>query len=400
MRRQRAHRFSPSLTRHSYLTLRNASHKKKAAMAAAALGSARRPASPLYVSSCGAALMRRSRGAMAVSAARAAVVPVLPVQIPAGARALSSDLFPESRRSKKETGTGHRPTKPRRLSHEARQELQKKKWSRQGLKPTPDKNLPKIERPFAAALEGVPADRVRVTAAVVVERLPIVAPDFPDWKADWLQQKMETEQELKAAQTKLADEYVQQQEELHQKKRKKAKSKKGAKKESADDDSAAEDASATEETFQEQQEKSFPKITLEDEADNRKSLYRKLDQRLYLIVKKDRTSNAWQFPQATHADEDGDALRNTAERCARESLGDDLEKYFLGHGPMTWYAYKLADGDAADAAQVFYFKSQFLAGQIALGAGLVDYLWVTRDELKEYIQPEEFLTHLDQALLD
>lgn len=38
-------------------------------------------------------------------------------------------------------------------------------------------------------------------------------------------------------------------------------------------------------------------VSFTDHANDRKSLERKLDQSLYLIVKRNREDNAWQFPQ-------------------------------------------------------------------------------------------------------
>lgn len=40
-----------------------------------------------------------------------------------------------------------------------------------------------------------------------------------------------------------------------------------------------------------------PRITEADKANDRKSLYRKLDKKLFLIVKRKRDQHTWQFPQ-------------------------------------------------------------------------------------------------------
>lgn len=50
-----------------------------------------------------------------------------------------------------------------------------------------------------------------------------------------------------------------------------------------------------------------PRRTEADLKNDRKSINRRLDDRLYLIVKKNRDSNAWQFPQL--ANNDGETLR-------------------------------------------------------------------------------------------
>lgn len=303
--------------------------------------------------------------------------------------------------SKKQTGRGHRPTPPRPLSAEAKREKEKRHWAKKS-KPTPDSRLPEIDTSFWVAASGGAAldSAAQVSASVIVERLPVVAPDFPEWKATYLQQKMEKELELEAAQERLADQYVAEQVELRQPARKKKNKAKGK----GAGAGAAEPASQQQqedddEAFQESTTKSFPKITLEDHADNRKSLYRKLDSRLYLIVKKDREAHSWQFPLVSHAEVDGDHLRATAERGVRQQLGEDIDTYFVGNGPLTWFAYDTEQSEAASSPKkVFFYKAQYLFGNVQLGDGLVDHAWVTRAELGEYLSPE-YHSHLDQALL-
>ena len=55
--------------------------------------------------------------------------------------------------------------------------------------------------------------------------------------------------------------------------------------------------------------KQYPLITAADKTNDRKALYRKLTNRLYLIVSKDRNQHQWQFPQGEWEEKDGMHLR-------------------------------------------------------------------------------------------
>jgi hypothetical protein len=58
--------------------------------------------------------------------------------------------------------------------------------------------------------------------------------------------------------------------------------------------------------------KVYPLLTEADYNNDRKSLYRKLTNRLYLIVKKPRAENAWGFPQGGYETADGEDLRKVS----------------------------------------------------------------------------------------
>lgn len=88
----------------------------------------------------------------------------------------------------------------------------------------------------------------------------------------------------------------------------------------------------------------LPKITKDDEADNRKSLYRKLAEPLYLIVKKPKEMEMpWQFPTAYHQGDQ--TIRQTAEKGLKASCGEDLMTYFLGNAPVAHLNLKTEKGD-------------------------------------------------------
>jgi len=135
------------------------------------------------------------------------------------------------------------------------------------------------------------------------------------------------------------------------------------------------------------------RITADDKANNRKSLNRKLDERVYLIVKKTRSEHAWQFPQGLNEKEE--TLRKTAEREFKEECGSTLKVYFISNAPIgfVWYTYSPEIQQKTDScgAKVFFYGAQYLSGQVTLdNKELIDYLWVSRDELKEYFSKDYY----------
>jgi len=142
-------------------------------------------------------------------------------------------------------------------------------------------------------------------------------------------------------------------------------------------------------------EKIYPLITPDDISNNRKSLYRKLTESLYLIVKKPRQQHSWQFPQGGRDEKDGFSLRKTAERELKEECGKTLNVHFSGMAPSHYFCYNHSPQEKAklntDGSKVFFFKALYVGGHITLEQKeLVDYLWVTRDEMKEYFSEDLF----------
>jgi len=139
-----------------------------------------------------------------------------------------------------------------------------------------------------------------------------------------------------------------------------------------------------------------PRETADDLANNRKSLNRALDTHLYLIVKKNRNSGdggyEWQFPQGGW--EEGETIRATAERELKEETG--VSAYFLGNAPVGHIEYFMPqtaqERYKAEGAKVFFHRALYQSGNIRLNAkeGLIDYLWVTKKELKEYVHPDYY----------
>ncbi|KJE93294.1 hypothetical protein CAOG_04101 [Capsaspora owczarzaki ATCC 30864] len=81
------------------------------------------------------------------------------------------------------------------------------------------------------------------------------------------------------------------------------------------------------------------RTTAADAANDTTSLKRKLDQHLYLIVRKDRKNHAWQFPQGNRLL--NEYLIQSTHRVSRQAIGNNAEVQWWGFGPCAAIQYKL-----------------------------------------------------------
>eukprot|EP00163_Fabomonas_tropica_P004010 TRINITY_DN1356_c0_g1_i4.p1 TRINITY_DN1356_c0_g1~~TRINITY_DN1356_c0_g1_i4.p1 ORF type:complete len:294 (+),score=46.04 TRINITY_DN1356_c0_g1_i4:324-1205(+) len=118
---------------------------------------------------------------------------------------------------------------------------------------------------------------------------------------------------------------------------------------------------------------------------------RLLDDYLFLIIKKDRAEHAWQFPQGTG--EDGEPLFETARREFQEECGKSIKVEFGRYLPMGHYIYEHpADRDGHTGTKLWFYRGIWLTGKprLAKSENLVDYAWVSRKELKDYLSQEYY----------
>ncbi|KAL6783976.1 MRPL46 [Auxenochlorella protothecoides x Auxenochlorella symbiontica] len=127
---------------------------------------------------------------------------------------------------------------------------------------------------------------------------------------------------------------------------------------------------------------------LESEADRSgdvRSLKRRLDQRVFMLVRRKGGSGAWEFPAVEH--EEGETIRGSAERALGLTLvREGLQPFFVGNAP----AGHVETGEGT----TFFHRCQMIAGTVRLvpGGPYSDLRWAAKDELPEFVQ--------DQALLD
>lgn len=126
------------------------------------------------------------------------------------------------------------------------------------------------------------------------------------------------------------------------------------------------------------------RITDADEKKDNKSINRKLEENLVFVVKqKLGHEDLWILPQGLW--NDGETLKETAERILKESCGNGLKVRFYGNIPCGFYKYKYPkktrEQSNVEGAKIFFFKAILLDGNVEEKCTLADYEWATVQEL-------------------
>ncbi|KAF8477430.1 39S mitochondrial ribosomal protein L46-domain-containing protein [Kalaharituber pfeilii] len=136
-------------------------------------------------------------------------------------------------------------------------------------------------------------------------------------------------------------------------------------------------------------ERPLSRITEADLKNDTKSLDRKQSRTLYLLVRRNRESNAWKFPQVDLVGREN--LKEAAMRGLVECCGVNMNTWFVGNVPIGHYIYKYPEGYRDSEGdylgkKVFFMKARMLAGQANLEKnirGIVDFQWLTKEEIHE-----------------
>ncbi|KAN0038298.1 hypothetical protein ACTA71_000470 [Dictyostelium dimigraforme] len=130
-----------------------------------------------------------------------------------------------------------------------------------------------------------------------------------------------------------------------------------------------------------------------DIKDDRKSLDRKLDKSLYLIINKSGSRYDWQFPSTNWVK--GESMKNAAERSLRDSLGSNWKYFIPSQAPCGVYKYNVDDDVQelikAQGIKEFFYRAHYFGGDFQINSKIVkDYLWVSKDELQEYFDEDYY----------
>uniref|UniRef100_A0A061S2J6 Large subunit ribosomal protein L46, mitochondrial n=1 Tax=Tetraselmis sp. GSL018 TaxID=582737 RepID=A0A061S2J6_9CHLO len=187
----------------------------------------------------------------------------------------------------------------------------------------------------------------RIISSLVVERLPIVTPEEEPWETEYREWQARVRRRRKELPPELTEV----------------------------DKGTAEDTGREEESW-----KPASRTTEADTSGDVRTTWRRLDRRLFLLVK-DRETGEWGFPSTEHRD--GETIRATAERNMQLTVGD-VKCYFVGNAPCAHF--RQPSGDTQ-----FFSKVQLLQWEAkpASSTAAEDFVWVTREEVKEYISDEK-----------
>ncbi|PRP86714.1 hypothetical protein PROFUN_02863 [Planoprotostelium fungivorum] len=145
-------------------------------------------------------------------------------------------------------------------------------------------------------------------------------------------------------------------------------------------------------------EKIWPLITSNDEKGILNTTYRQLTENLYMLIKKTEGS-PWQFPEVGWVSQDLSNLKKTADRVSLETLGDDVNVHVLGNAPIQYRDVSTRSGGEKPKDRIFYYTAVYMYGKPDIVKDKChEYIWVTRDEIKNYLAPEEFEL-LDKLLI-
>lgn len=198
------------------------------------------------------------------------------------------------------------------------------------------------------------AEKWDLYAGVLVERLPVISKSLSPMEKEFQDQlwQIEFENSLKS------DHELQHEKDLRQAQL----LKKGEVEVDLDEISSQQTAQDKKDAYIEEFKKFelASRVTADDKSDNVKSTDRKLEDHLYLLVEQkfgsDKKSHMV-LPQGKR--EDGESLRQTAERVLKASCGDKLSPTFYGNAPVGFYKYKYPASGRSESvgAKVFFFRS-------------------------------------------
>ncbi|KAK4661736.1 uncharacterized protein QC763_707210 [Podospora pseudopauciseta] len=137
-------------------------------------------------------------------------------------------------------------------------------------------------------------------------------------------------------------------------------------------------------------EKPMPRRTEADEKGDKTRLDRKLDETLYLVVKKGREGK-WGFPMGQV--ETDEALHHTAKRALAEAAGVNMNTWVVGRVPV---AHQVIEPEIEPETKklvkrgdkIFYLKGRIMAGQADLTGntqGLTEFRWLTQREMEKVL---------------
>lgn len=123
-----------------------------------------------------------------------------------------------------------------------------------------------------------------------------------------------------------------------------------------------------------------PRESIADKSGDTKSMLRCLDEHLFLLLK---SKQGWEFPVGKM--EDGETVRDTAERLIRSVIGSGVQTYFLGNCPFGHIA-----KEHDPSSKVFYHRAKIVAGTVSMpkACGWSDFAWVSKKEIPMYLAHE------------
>jgi large subunit ribosomal protein L46 len=141
------------------------------------------------------------------------------------------------------------------------------------------------------------------------------------------------------------------------------------------------------------------RMTEADEKNDTTSTERNLTKSLLLVTKQRLGKQSyWLLPQGLR--QEGETMRQAAERVLRDNCGSNLQSKFMGNAPCGFYKYrypKSANIEQSVGMKVFFFKAQLIEGNVSRDV-CKDFKWLTQKELD--IMHDAYLKSVKMFLID
>ena len=120
-----------------------------------------------------------------------------------------------------------------------------------------------------------------------------------------------------------------------------------------------------------------------DVSGDARTLERKLDQFLFLVVR-DAATKKWGFPRLVNPEDGETTMRATAKAAMDACVGDSIETFLVGNAPAGHWPEQPTPGAAGgEGGTNFYHRAQWLEGDLRLTEKYTDFKWLTKVLLKK-----------------
>ncbi|OCH95296.1 hypothetical protein OBBRIDRAFT_884121 [Obba rivulosa] len=172
-----------------------------------------------------------------------------------------------------------------------------------------------------------------------------------------------------------------------------------ASKDSAFTESESKSASESSENQSDNVDEPMPRVSEADKKGDVRSLDRRMDRNLYLLVhaKDQKGKPRWRFPQGGR--EHGELLHEAAKRDLFAECGDHMDAWIVSRNPIGVYEPPLpadTEAEVIPKTYIFFYKAHILAGQVQPdGKNILDFAWLTKEELESRVDKEYWLAIKD-----
>ncbi|XP_016972605.1 39S ribosomal protein L46, mitochondrial [Drosophila rhopaloa] len=140
------------------------------------------------------------------------------------------------------------------------------------------------------------------------------------------------------------------------------------------------------------------RTTTDDKANKTSSTDRCLEDTLYLLVQQKLGQQEHLIlPQGKR--EEGESMRQTAERVLREQCGQELQVLFYGNAPVGFHKYKYPSNQRTQSvgAKVFFYRASLRSGQVA--EKLAKFEWLPKESLNGKLTNAAYAESVNKFLL-